>query len=108
MGRIVLILFSMWILWVIISFVVSRIRESIEDRTIKKMGVNEELRAATNTFKESIETQLKQTKTEITAIREMSFQQLPNLKDRIERDGRRVDYIKNYLPFKSNAKRRRR
>ena len=83
-----------------VSVFVEHIRESIENNAIKKSRVKEEIIEKSNNIRVNIESQIEQTKTDISSLQEYAFQQLPGLEDRLQKDARRLDYIRRVLPYK--------
>jgi len=101
-------IFAIWIIGGIISWLVDRIRESIEDKVIKKSRLKEDLKTSSEMINANMDIKVEQTKTNITSLRELAFQRFPGLKERMARDDRRLNYIKNYLPYYKNQHKRRR
>jgi len=108
MGYVFLIILLLWILWLLGTFIVVKIRETIENNIIRRSGLKEELKTISDSINAQMDSQIKQTKSAISSLRETFFQQLPNLENRIARDRRRNDYKNHVLPYKYNYKRRRR
>ena len=108
MDYIFLSVFAILVIGGFISWFVNIIKEYIEDKAIKRTRLKEELKTTSETINANMEIKVEQTKTNITSLRELAFQRFSGLEDRMARDSRRLDYIKYYLPYKKQNKRRRR
>ena len=108
MGYIILGIFALWILWRLGSWLAFRIRDSIEDRAIKKSGIENDFVDAYKKAYSRINPQIQQTKDAVNSFRQLALEKLPGLKDRMARRERQQDYIHFVLPYKSNSKKRRR
>ena len=108
MGYIILILLGLLLLWALLSQLVEKILNTMEDRAIRKSGLKDELKSLSDSINLQLDAQIGQNKKCIRNLSEDLYQQLPDLKDRVLRDRRRVDYINNVLPYKYNFKRNRR
>ena len=108
MGYIILILLGLLFLWMMVSQIVNNILNSIEDRAIRKSGMEDDLQSMTDSMNLQLDAQIGEVKKAIGTLREEFYQQLPGLKDRVLSDRRRVDYINNVLPYKHNYKRKKR
>ncbi len=85
-----------------------KIRNSLEDRAIKKSGIEATLDSTTKTILGRIEPQIKESKDAVSSFRELAYDKLPGLEGRIERHGRQQDYIRFVLPYKDKGSKRRR
>ena len=110
MGYLILVILTLWAIWSLCTSIVNRTRSAIEDSAIKKLRVKEEIKASAQSVNSKIEQQLIVLRSSVSSFREMTYQNLPGLKKRIERDKRKQDYIHNILPYKKKKvkyKRRR-
>lgn len=109
MGIFLLVIIGIWILWGVCHWLVDRIKEALEDRAIKKSGIQEALSNASNGVCRRIEPEVQQARTSVMSFREMALEKLPGLGDRIARHQRQQDYVRFVLPYKGkNTKKRRR
>lgn len=111
MGYIILIIILLWILWNFCKYIVVKVRDKIEDRVIIKLGLKEDIQGMAESVNNTIEQELNQIRNSVSSFQNITFQCLPGLEDRIERDRRKQNYIHNVLPInkkKRGYKRRKR
>ena len=85
-----------------------KIRNSIEDKAIRKARVKESFDESTQRIIKRMESQIMDSKEAISAFREMAYEKLPGLEDRIDRHERQQEYIRFVLPYKKKSTKRRR
>ena len=98
----------MWGIWCLCTSIIDRIRNAIEDSAIQRLRIKEEIEASAQSINSGIEQQLNALRSSVSSFREMTYQCLPGIKDRIERNNRKQDYIRNVLPYKKNKVRYKR
>ena len=108
MGYLVLFILAMWGIWCLCTSIIDRIRNAIEDSAIQRLRIKEEIEASAQFINSGIEQQLNALRSSVSSFREMTYQCLPGIKDRIERNNRKQDYIRNVLPYKKNKVRYKR
>lgn len=108
MGYLVLFILTMWGIWCLCTSLIDRIRNAIEDSAIQRLRIKEEIEASAQSINSGIEQQLNALRASVSSFREMTYQCLPGIKDRIERNNRKQDYIRNVLPYKKNKVRYKR
>ena len=108
MGYLVLFILTIWVIWCLCTSIIDRIRNAIEDSAIQKLRVKEDIEASAQSINSGIEQQLIDLRSSVSSFREMAYHSLPGIKDRIERNNRKQDYIRNVLPYKKNKVRYKR
>ena len=98
----------MWGIWCLCTSIIDRMRNAIEDSAIQRLRIKEEIEASAQFINSGIEQQLNALRSSVSSFREMTYQCLPGIKDRIERNNRKQDYIRNVLPYKKNKVRSKR
>lgn len=83
------------------------LEDYIEDRIIKKLGLRKRIEDSYKLICDDIDPQIEQTRKSVLDLREMSFQKLSGLEDRMVRGKRKTDYMNFVLPYRKNYKRRR-
>ena len=108
MGKVLVGIFLLWVLWSLGSLVVDKIRNSLEDKAIRKARVKESFDETTQGIVKRVDLQIAHSKDAVSEFREMAYEKLPGLEDRIARHGRQQEYIRFILPYKKkNSKGRR-
>ncbi len=108
MGYIIGGIFALWILWGLGSWLFCKIRDSVEDRAIRKYSVKDTLAIASQNANRRLGPQIQQTKQAVGDFRKMALEKLPGLQDRINRHSNQQFYVHHILPYKSGNKKRRR
>ena len=104
MPYIILFIFTIVILWI----VVSKILTSIEDYIIRKSKVKEELKNRFDSINNEVDKAIIETKDNYSSLRKFAIQSFPDLNELMIRDNRKREYINNYLPYKRINKKRKR
>lgn len=107
MGYIIGGIFVLWILWGLGSWLFGKIRDSVEDRAIRKNSVKEALAIASQNANRRLEPQIQQSKEAVNDFRKLAHDRLPGLQDRMNRNSNQQFYIHHVLPYKSGNKKRR-
>ena len=105
MEYIILIIILLWMLWRFCKYIVAKVHDKIVDSAILKLGLKEDIQSMTESVNNTIEQELNQIRESVSSFQNTIYQCLPGLEDRIERDRRKQDYIKNVLPYKKKGKR---
>ena len=108
MGYVIGGIFALWILWGLGSWLFDKIRDSVEDRAIRKYSVKETLAIASQNANRRLEPQILQSKQAVGDFRKMAFEKLPGLQERMNRHANQQFYAHHILPYKSGNKKRRR
>lgn len=107
MGYLLLGIVFIWGVWAFFKSITNRIRNSIEDNAIHKSGLEQSLNSEVESINSRMDGSIEQLRVDVSSFRNLAHQKLPHLKERIERDGRRQDYIRFVLPNKKQGRRRR-
>ena len=107
MGKVLVGIFLLWVLWSLGGLIVDKIRNSIEDKAIRKARVKESFDESTQRILKRMESQIMESKEAVSTFREMAYEKLPGLEDRIARFERQQDYIRFVLPYKKKSKKGR-
>lgn len=108
MGKVLVGIFLLWVLWSLGGLIVDKIRNSIEDKAIRKARVKESFDESTQRILKRMESQIMESKEAVSTFREMAYEKLPGLEDRIARHGRQQEYIRFVLPHKKKSTKGRR
>ena len=79
---------------------IRRIIDSIEDRIIRKSGLEIEAKSHLNQFISEVDLWVQQGRSDYCSLKTEIFHRLPELEDRINRDKKKSDYINRVLPYK--------
>ena len=104
MGYIILIIVLLWILWNFCKYIVDKVRDKIEDRAILKLGLKEDIQEMAEYVNNTIEQEINQIRNSVSSFQKTTFQCLPGLEERIERDRRKQNYIHCILPYKKEKR----
>lgn len=104
---ILLIIVLLWALWHVCNSLVASIQDKIENNAIQKSSLKEDLQTTTLFINNSIDKELVQIRSSVSSFIELTYKSLPGLKERIDRDKRKQEFIKNVLPYKKNNRNKR-
>lgn len=94
----------MWWLWIPLLVglwaLIRRIIDSIENRIIRKTGIEIEAKSLSNQIISMVDLWVQQRKSDYCSLKTESYHRLPGLEDRINRDKKKTDYINRVLPYK--------
>lgn len=95
---------GLWWLWIPLLVglwsLIHRIINSVEDREIRKAGIENETKKLSKQFISKVDEWIQQSKSDYHALKAEAFHRLPGLEDRIARDRKKTDYINRVLPYK--------
>ena len=104
MKYVITLIFGMWWLWIPLLIglwsLIHRIIESVEDRIIRKAGIEIETKKHSKHLISKADEWIQQSKSDYYSLRTEAFQALPGLEDRITRDKKKTDYINRVLAYK--------
>ena len=104
MEYVLIFIFGLWWLWIPLLVglwsLVHRIIDSVEDREIRKAGIEIETKKLSNQFISKTDEWIRQSKSDYYSLKTEVFHELPGLEDRIARDKKKTDYINRVLPYK--------
>lgn len=104
MGKIFFGIVLLWILWGLGSIIVDKIKNSIEDRAIRKARVKETIDNTAQNILKRIGPQIMRTKDNVSAFQKMAYDKLPGLGDRISRDMLSQHLNRYNIPYKKKRK----
>lgn len=79
---------------------IHRIINSVEDREIRKAGIEIETKNLSKQLISQADEWIQQSKSDFLSLKAEAFHELPGLEDRITRDKKKTDYINRVLPYK--------
>ena len=100
------LIFILGLLWLWIPLLVGlwslihRIIDYVEDREIRKSGIEIETKNLSKQLITKTDEWIQQSKSDYYSLKAEAFQELPGLEDRITRDKKKTDYINRVLPYK--------
>lgn len=104
MKYVLIFILGLWWLWipllVIFWSLIHRIIDYVEDREIRKAGIEIETKNLSKQLISKVDEWIQQSKSDFLSLKEEAFQGLPGLEDRIARDKKKTDYINRVLPYK--------
>ena len=108
MKYVILFIFGLWWLWIPLLMglwsLFHRIIDSVEDREIRKSGIEIEMKNLSKQFVSKADEWIQQSKSDYYSLKTEAFHGLPGLEDRITRDKKKTDYINSVLPYKKRKK----
>lgn len=104
MKYVLIFILGLWWLWipllVIFWSLIHRIIDYVEDREIRKAGIEIETKNLSKQLISKVDEWIQQSKSDFLSLKEEAFHGLPGLEDRIARDKKKTDYINRVLPYK--------
>ncbi len=104
MKNVLTFILCLWWLWIPLLVglwaLIRRIIDSIENRIIRKTGIEIEAKSLSNQIISMVDLWVQQRKSDYCSLKTESFHRLPGLEDRINRDKKKTDYINRVLPYK--------
>lgn len=104
MKNVLIFIFGLWWLWLLLFVglcsLIRRIIDSVEDRAIRKSGLEMEAKNLSDQFISETDLWIQHCKSDYSSLKTEAFNRLPSLEERINRDRRKIDYINRVLPYK--------
>ena len=104
MKYVLIFIFGLWWLWIPILVglwsLIHRIIDSVEDREIRKSGIEIETKNLSKQFISKADEWIQHSKSDYFSLKTEAFLRLPGLENRITRDKKKTDYINRVLPYK--------
>lgn len=104
MKNVLTFILCLWWLWIPLLVglwaLIRRIIDSIENRIIRKTGIEIEAKSLSNQIISMVDLWVQQRKSDYCSLKTESYHRLPGLEDRINRDKKKTDYINRVLPYK--------
>lgn len=104
MKYVLIFILGLWWLWIPLLVglwsLIHRIIDYIEDREIRKDGIEIETKNLSKQLISKADEWIQQSKSDYYSLKAEAFQELPGLEDRLIRDKKKTDYINRVLPYK--------